>query len=185
MSSCDDLDARLIKINCQLQVLLKMNNFIFGCQSLVSVWFLFSKRDMHLLSKINVNLVLSCLSCVHLYMAIHFIITFHIFCIHDSDAVHMHAIGVPEGVTLLEFKQELQEEQQVAQEQKVQAEGGVNVEDLPECPDHQPSSFLKGKPRSIISIQCFYKCHLRPLCLMHQVIRVDWNHLLQILSLSR
>jgi hypothetical protein len=24
---------------------------------------------------------------------------------------------------------------------------GVPVEDLPECPDHRPSSFLEGKPR--------------------------------------
>ena len=77
--------------------------------------------------------------------------------------VHMHAIGSPEGVTLLEFEPEHQEELQA----KVQAEGGVNVEDLPECLDHQPSSFLKGKPRSIISLLCFYKYHLRPLCLMH------------------
>ena len=79
----------------------------------------------------------------------------------------MHAIGSSEGVTLLEFEPENQEEQQVAQEQEVQAEGGVNMEDLPECPDHQPSLFLKGKPRSIISLLCVYKYHLRPLCLMH------------------
>ena len=58
----------------------------------------------------------------------------------------MHAIGSPEGVTLLEFEPEHQEEQQTAQEQVVQVEGGVNVEDLPKCPDHQPFSFLKGKP---------------------------------------
>ena len=69
----------------------------------------------------------------------------------------MYAIGSPEGVTLLEFELEHQEEQQEAQEQEVQVEGGVNVEDLPECPDHQPSLFLKGKPRSIISLLCFYK----------------------------
>ena len=50
----------------------------------------------------------------------------------------MHAIGSPKGVTLLEFELEHQEEQQAAQEQEVQVEGGVNVEDLPECPDHQP-----------------------------------------------
>ena len=78
----------------------------------------------------------------------------------------MHAIGSPKGVTLLEFEPERQEEQQAAQEQEVQAEA-VNVENLPECPDHQPSSFLKGKPRSIISLLYFYKYHLRPLCLMH------------------
>ena len=79
----------------------------------------------------------------------------------------MHAIGSLEGVTLLEFELEHQEEQQAAQEQEVQAEGGVNVEDLPECPDHQPSSFLKGKPWSIISLLYFFNYHLRPLCLMH------------------
>ena len=79
----------------------------------------------------------------------------------------MHAIGSPEGVTLLKFKPEHQEEQQAALEQEVQAVGGVNVEDLPECHNHQPSSFLKGKPWRIIGLLCFYKYHLRPLCLMH------------------
>ena len=79
----------------------------------------------------------------------------------------MHAIGSSERATLLEFEPEHQEEQQVAQEQEVQAEGIVNIEDLPECPHHQPSSFLKDKPRSIISLLCFYKYHLRSLCLMH------------------
>ena len=69
---------------------------------------------MHLLSKVNIKLISSCHSCVHLYMVVPFIITFHLLCIHDSYAMHMHAIGVPEGVTLLEFEQELQEEQQGA-----------------------------------------------------------------------
>ena len=48
---------------------------------------------------------------------------------------------------LLEFEPVLPEEQQQqAQEQEVQApEEGVNEEVL-ECPNHQPSSFLKGKP---------------------------------------
>ena len=110
---------------------------------------------MHLLSKIDVNLVSSCCSCVHLYMAVHFLITFHLLCMHDSYAMHMHAIGVSEGVTLLEFEQGFPEEQQQAQEMEVHApEEGANEEVL-ECPDHQPSSFLKGKPRSILSLLCF------------------------------
>ena len=68
---------------------------------------------------------------------------------HDSYAMHIHAIGVPEGVTLLEFEQGLPEEQEQAQETEVQApEEGANEEVL-ECPNHQPSSFLKGKPRSM------------------------------------
>ena len=98
--------------------------------------------------------------------------------------VHMHIIGSPEGVTLLEFEPKHQEEQQAAQEQEVQAKG-VNIEDLPKCPNHQPSLFLKGKPWSIINLLCFYKYHLRPLCLMHQVLGVDWKHLLHIFSLSK
>ena len=65
-----------------------------------------------------------------------------------------NAIGVPEGVTLLEFEQVLPEEQQQAQEQEVQTPEGANEEVL-ECPDHQPSSFLKGKPRSILRLLCF------------------------------
>ena len=110
---------------------------------------------MHQLSKVDINLVSPWHSCVHLYMAVHFIITFHLLCMHDSYVMHMHAIVVLEGVTLLEFKQGLPEEQQQAQEQEVQApEGGANKEVL-ECPDHQPSSFLKGKPRSILSLLCF------------------------------
>ena len=79
----------------------------------------------------------------------------------------MHAIGSSEGVTLLEFEPKRQEEEQAAQEQEVQAEGGVNVEDLPECLDHQPSLFLKGKPRSILSLLCFLNINLSLFMLMH------------------
>ena len=102
-------------------------------------------------------------------MAVLFIITFHLFCIHDSYAMHMHVIGVPEGVALLEFEQGLPEEQQQVQEQEVQApEGGVNKEELLECPDYQPSSFLKGKPQSILSLLCFKNVTLSIfICLMH------------------
>ena len=110
---------------------------------------------MHLLSKIGVNLVSLCHSCVHLYMVVHFIITFYLLCMHDSYAMHMHAIDVLEGVTLLEFEQGLPEEQQQAQEQEVQAPEEGADEEVLECPDHQPSSFLKGKPRSILSLLCF------------------------------
>jgi hypothetical protein len=71
-------------------------------------------------------------------------------------------IGVLEGVTLLEFEQGLLEEQQQVQEpegqpQETGGEGGTDQEELLECSDHQPSSFLKGKPRSITSLSCFTK----------------------------
>ena len=29
--------------------------------------------------------------------------------------------------------------------------------ELQECPDHRPTSFLKGKPRSILSLPVFFK----------------------------
>jgi hypothetical protein len=44
----------------------------------------------------------------------HLIMSYHLLCIHDTYVVHMHAIGVPEGVTLLEYEQEQPEEQQAA-----------------------------------------------------------------------
>ena len=54
----------------------------------------------------------------------------------------------------------IQEEQTGADPQEVQAqevpEEEEQGEDLPECVDHQPSSFERGKPRSILSL-LFYK----------------------------
>jgi hypothetical protein len=66
---------------------------------------------------------------------------------HLWDLLCIHAIGVPEGMTLLEFKgAHLEEEQEQREETEVQIGEGVPEEELPEYPDHHPSSFLKGKP---------------------------------------
>jgi hypothetical protein len=47
------------------------------------------------------------------------------------DSYNMHAIGVPEGVMLLEFEGLNQEEHPPMEEQELQAlEGGVNDEEL-------------------------------------------------------
>jgi hypothetical protein len=62
-------------------------------------------------------------------------------------------------VTLLEFEgahQEEEEEQEQPEEPEVLAGEGVPEEELPECPDHRPSSFLKGKPRCKLT-QLIYK----------------------------
>ena len=75
-------------------------------------------------------------------------------------------IGSPEGVTLLEFEEEAEENQKTPQPAAPKGEELANNE-LPECPNHRPTSFLKGKPRSILSLLCFIKYHLSPLCLMH------------------
>ena len=65
----------------------------------------------------------------------------------------MH-IGSSEGITLLEFKEEPEEQHEAPQ--AVAPEGEEqHLEDLPEGPDDRPTSFIKGKPRSILSLPCF------------------------------
>ena len=66
-------------------------------------------------------------------------------------------IGSPEGVTLLEFKEEA-ENQETPQPAAPKGEE-PDTEELLECPDHRPTFFLKGKPRCIISLLCFIKYH--------------------------
>ena len=60
------------------------------------------------------------------------------------------SIGVPKGVTVLEF--ELPE----PEGQQEELPEGAEEEDLPECPDHRPSTYVEGKPWSIISLLLFY-----------------------------
>jgi hypothetical protein len=64
----------------------------------------------------------------------------------------MHAIGVPEGVTLLEFEKNPEEQ---TSEQEVQTPEEAAEGDVVECPDHMPCNFMKGKPQSIISLLIF------------------------------
>jgi hypothetical protein len=64
----------------------------------------------------------------------------------------IHAIGVLEAVTLLEFEGIVPEEdQEQPREFEDPADERVSADDLPECPDHRPSSFLKGKPRCMLT----------------------------------
>ena len=75
-------------------------------------------------------------------------------------------IGSPEGVILLKFEEEAEENQETPQPVAPKGEEPA-TDELPECPDHRPTSFLKGKPRSILSLLYFIKYHLSPLYLMH------------------
>ena len=79
----------------------------------------------------------------------------------------MHAIGAAEEITFVEFKANPQEEIQEAQHQEALGEGEPRVDHLQECPVHQPATFVKGKPRSILCLPCFTRYYLSPLCLMH------------------
>jgi len=56
----------------------------------------------------------------------------------------MH-IGSLEGITLLEFEAVEEEDQEAPQQVALESEEQATKE-IPECPDHRPTSFLKGKP---------------------------------------
>ena len=73
-----------------------------------------------------------------------------------SYAMLMH-IGSTEKITLLEFNEEEEGDQQETPETAALGEEEQTLEELPECLDHRPTSFLKGKPRSILSLPLFYK----------------------------
>ena len=85
------------------------------------------------------------LGCLEYYYVMHLILPFFIF---------MH-LGSEEEITLLEFE-EAEEGGQQENPQAAAPEGvEQNPEELPECPDHRPTSFLRGKPWSILSLPVF------------------------------
>ena len=78
----------------------------------------------------------------------------------------MH-IWLEEEITLLEFE-EAEEGNQQEDPQAVAPEGvEQSPKELLECPDHRPTSFLRGKPQSIISLPVIYKYLLKYLWLLH------------------
>ena len=80
-------------------------------------------------------------------MFMHFIISdhpYHHMCILVSYCMLMH-IGSPEGITLLEFEAVEEEDQEAPQQVALESEEHA-LEELPECLDHRPTSFLYGKP---------------------------------------
>ena len=58
---------------------------------------------------------------------------------------------------LLEFNEEEEGDQQETPQAIALEEEEQTLEELPKCPGHRPTSFLKGKPRIIISLPVFYK----------------------------
>ena len=65
-----------------------------------------------------------------------------------------------EEITLLEFNEEEEGDQQGIPQAIAPEEEEQNLEELLECPDHRLTSFLKGKPYSILSLPLFYKISL-------------------------
>ena len=94
--------------------------------------------------------------CKNAFFMYHHTTLVNIYAFAISYAIFMH-LGSEEETTLLEFD-EVEEGDQPENPQAVAPEGEEqNPEELPECPDHRPTSFLKGKPRSILSLPVFYK----------------------------
>ena len=62
-------------------------------------------------------------------------------------------IGSPKAVTLLEFEEETEDNQETPQPVAPKGEEPA-TDELLECPDHRPFSFLKGKSRSILNLLC-------------------------------
>ena len=79
----------------------------------------------------------------------------------------MHAIGATKEITMMEYEADPKEEHQEVQQQEVLEEGKPDGEQLPKCLDHQPSTFVKGKSRSILSLLYFRTINLSPFMLMH------------------
>ena len=79
----------------------------------------------------------------------------------------MHAIGAMEEITVLEYEADPQEEHQEVLQLEALGEGEPDGEQLPECLDHQPSTFVKGKPQSILTLLYFQTINLSPFILMH------------------
>ena len=73
-----------------------------------------------------------------------------------SYAILMH-LGSTEEITLLEFNEREEGDQQEISQAAAPKGEEQTPEELLECPNHRPTSFLKGKPRSILSLLVFYK----------------------------
>ena len=93
------------------------------------------------------------------FITLHHITCVIVYAFVISYFMLMH-IGSSEGISLLEFNEEEEEDQQETPQDIAPGEEEQTLEDVPESPDHRPTSFLKGKPRSILSLLYFTKTSL-------------------------
>jgi hypothetical protein len=64
--------------------------------------------------------------------------------------IHLHTYRIARRSDAARIRGQGGEVQPEVQPEEPEEEG--TIAELPECPEHQPSTFLKGKPRSIISL---------------------------------
>jgi hypothetical protein len=90
-----------------------------------------------------------------------------------------------EGVTLLEFEVAIPEEDlEQPREPEEPAGEGVPADELTECSDHRPSSFLKGKPRCMLTQLYIYNIYLEYFYLFTALSCRSWVKTLVALYLS-
>ena len=96
------------------------------------------------------------------FIMYHHAIIVSMYAFATSYAIFMH-LGSTEEITLLEINEGEEGDQQEIPQAAAPEEEKQNPEELLECPNHRPTSFLKGKPRSILSLPVFYKILLKSL----------------------
>ena len=79
----------------------------------------------------------------------------------------MHAIGALETTASFELHQANPEGQEISPKVEVQLVGQEEPKEEVECPNHEPASFVKGKPRSILSLPLNFES------LLDYVISID------------
>jgi len=79
----------------------------------------------------------------------------------------VHAIGAPETATSFELEKVNPEGPEVTQEMEVQPAAQEEPKEEVECPSHEPASFVKGKPQSILSLPLYFQS------ILEYVISID------------
>jgi hypothetical protein len=78
---------------------------------------------------------------------------------HLHNHLHLCIITRSQEESVAAEPEAVEEVPQEEPAQEVQAEEDI-VDELQECPDHRPSSFERGKPRSILSLLLYKSNHL-------------------------
>ena len=93
-----------------------------------------------------------------------YVVKHSFFCMHTFSFIE-HAIGASDATASFDL-QVNPEGQEGNPEVEVQQVGLEEPEEEEvECPSHEPASFVKGKPRSILSLPLFLKVYLNMLYL--------------------
>jgi len=69
----------------------------------------------------------------------------------------MHAIGAAEVAASFELERVINEGPEITQEAEAQPVRQEEPEEKVECPSHKPTSFMKGKPRSILILPLYFQ----------------------------